>query len=140
MENVFREDDNPRPFKYEFPSQASLDTPTYSASNDDDEAHLTSDTPARKREIDSPMRRRTTLQRVSRNLRRISVRVVNLGSAGIDDRHTRLPDDLDEDAPPPITPVVARQQSAGPLRGTTLGLLGRDNPIRLTMYNILMYP
>ena len=133
LEGVFRPEDNPRPFKYEFPSQASLGV--QDSATEDDEAHLTSDARACKLETVSPMRRQTTLQRVSHNLRRISLRVVNLASAGIDDHHSRLPENLEEDL---TTPVSMQPQSL--LRGTTLGLLGPMNPIRLAMYKIFMYP
>ncbi|KAF8585271.1 hypothetical protein K439DRAFT_1632798 [Ramaria rubella] len=137
LEGVFRSEDIPRPFKYEFPSQTSLGF--QDSATEDDEAHLTGAGPARKREIDSLARRRTTLQRVSRNLRRISVRVVNLGAAGVENRHTKLADGLDEDVTSPTSPPIYSSKS-GPLRGTTLGLLGPNNPVRLTMYKFLMYP
>ncbi|KAF8509855.1 Ion transport protein-domain-containing protein [Hysterangium stoloniferum] len=86
------------------------------------------------------MRRRTTLQRVSRNLQRISVRVVGLGSAGVDDRHIRLADASDETISPPSDPTPPAPLAPGPLRGTTIGFLGPRNPVRLAMYDILMYP
>ncbi|KIJ40348.1 hypothetical protein M422DRAFT_256903 [Sphaerobolus stellatus SS14] len=128
---MFREDDNPRPFKYEFPSQASLGG--FQDSNDDDEVHLTDH---RKLDPMAPLRRRTTLQRVSRNLRRMSVRVVNLGSAGVDEGHARLADAHEEDEEP-IKPGSV--QALTPLRGRTLGFLGPRNPVRVALYKSLLY-
>ena len=143
IESLFREENNGRLFKYEFPSQASLGFQD-SAGTEDDETHLTGSGPAHKHGLVSPLRRRTTLQRVSRNLRRISVRVVNLGSAGVDDRHARIADETDEDVQSPVQSpinlVSMRVPESGLLRGTTLGLLGPDNPVRLAMYKFLMYP
>lgn len=139
MEGLFREDDSARPFKYEFPSQASLGFPD-SAGIEDDETHLTGIGAARKHELTSTMRRRRTLQRVSRNLRRISVRVVNLASAGVDDRHARIADENEEDVSSELTPVSMRMPASSLLRGTSLGFLGPNNPVRLTMYKFLMYP
>lgn len=129
FESVFREDDAPRPYKYEFPNQPSVTN--FQDGNDDDEANLTHPGMNHKHSSSSsPMRRRTTLQRVSRNFRRISLRVVNLGSAGVEEKHTRLPDVPNEQGD--------NAPSTG-LRGRTLGFLGPNNPFRLAMYNFLLY-
>ena len=138
LEGIFREEASSRPFKYEFPSQASLGFQD-PFGTEDDETHLTGSGPARKHEFNSA-RSRTTLQRVSRNLRRISVRVVNLGSTSADDRHNQLADDDDEDVPQSTVPESILAPKSSLLRGTTLGFLGPDNPVRLAMYKFLMYP
>ena len=70
----------------------------------------------------------------------MSVRVVNLGSAGVDDQHARLSDDVDEVVQPPPTSESISSPRSSPLRGTTLGLLGPDNLVRLAMYKFLLYP
>ncbi|CAK5278246.1 unnamed protein product [Mycena citricolor] len=109
---------------------------------DDDEARLTN-----HREEDSAVRRQRTLRystspsplkktgtaikHVSQNLRRVSVRVVNMASVGLE----RLPDDKrdEEDQIPNLATSL-------PLRGRTLGILGPTNPLRLLCFNFLVYP
>lgn len=132
FENVFRDSENPRPFKYEFPSQASLGAFQDNYTNEDDVVHLTDE--ATVQATDSPLRKRTTLHRISRNLHRLSGRVVNFGSNGVDGGHTRLIETTD------LTILAANTQSNSLLRGRTLGLLSSTNPIRLAMYKFLIYP
>lgn len=91
---------------------------------------------------------------MSRNLRRMSLRVVNLGNnsgpAGFENS-IRLPDDdepypqdgqgertfADEDAKEESMYDMRRRL---PLRGRTLGFLGPTSRVRSAMYNFLVYP
>jgi voltage-dependent calcium channel len=164
-------DDEPRPFHYNLPSQSSLDSPTHTPYEREDEARLTGSTYPPWREdafrseqdlhIAGPSRspRRTpkkyggenrasaagsaALKVMSRNLRRMSLRVVNLAGSGLDDRPVRLPEDLNEaEEEPEPEPVHVEERRAQPartrLRGRTLIIFGPTNPIRIAMYNILL--
>lgn len=97
----------------------------------------------------SPLKKTsTTLQSVSRSLRHMSLRVVNLAGRGLDD-HVRL-DDLDEGIPPRRkgdddseeleSPVLPDLRKSLPIRGYALGFLGPTNPVRLFMYRLLLSP
>ncbi|KAF9447122.1 hypothetical protein P691DRAFT_761034 [Macrolepiota fuliginosa MF-IS2] len=69
---------------------------------------------------------------LSRNLRRVSLRVVKLaGSGGSDDASDRHSADLDEDLPEFI--------KATPIRGYTLGCLGPNSRLRHGLYQALVY-
>lgn len=97
----------------------------------------------------SPLKKTgTTLQSVSRSLRHMSLRVVNLAGRGLDD-HVRL-DDLDEEVlskrkgdggseelEPPALPDLRKSL---PIRGHALGFMGPTNPVRLSMYRLLLSP
>lgn len=96
----------------------------------------------------SPLKKTgTTLQTMSRNLRRASLRVVNFGGLGVDD-HVRLedmdevPDDKreDDDGMPDEDEVLPDLSKTLPIRGRTLGCLGPRSRIRLSMYQFLVYP
>jgi len=97
----------------------------------------------------SPLRKTgTTLQSVSRSLRHMSVRVVNLAGRGLDD-HVRL-DDVDEETPPkqkadddseePEYAALPDLRKSLPIRGRALGFMGPTNPVRLFMYRFLLFP
>jgi hypothetical protein len=97
----------------------------------------------------SPLRKTgTTLQSVSRSLRHMSLRVVNLAGRGLDD-HVRL-DDVDEEVSPkrkgddeseePEYPALPDLRKSLPIRGYALGFMGPTNPIRLFMYRMLLSP
>jgi hypothetical protein len=77
---------------------------------------------------------------VSRNIRRVSLRVVNLAGAGLEDS-IRLPDDEDElkvdDDKEEELPDLSRDM---PIRGRTLGCFGPQSRIRLALFNFLVYP
>lgn len=158
------------------PSSASL-IPTF-PEEEDDEAHLTANmshqhpsgwsihdvkdpersigvSPKSRRKSNryslspSPLRKTgTTLQSVSRSLRHMSVRVVNLAGRGLDD-HIRL-DDVDEatspkrkgdrDSEEPEYHALPDLRKNLPLRGRALSFMGPTNPIRLIMYRILLFP
>ncbi|KAJ7726287.1 Ion transport protein-domain-containing protein [Mycena maculata] len=110
---------------------------------DDDEARLTTreEEPgaARRRTLrystsPSPLKKTgTAIKHVSQNLRRASIRVVNMASVGLE----RLPDDkqdMDEDD---TLPDLAQTL---PIRGRTLGFMGPTNRVRLACFNFLVYP
>lgn len=152
---------------------------------DDDEARLTSfaaGSSAGERDAhtslgqdiertpDSRSRRRSTirysmtpstgerLRSVKRNLRRVSLRVVNLAGAGLEEkmrsRGVRLPDDDDNEdkiGTPPRSRGKERlddsldedepmdYRSHMPIRGRTLGFLGPKSRLRLAMFRFLTY-
>lgn len=68
----------------------------------------------------------TTIKSMTHNLRRASLRVVNLGSAGLD-HHISLGDGDDWNNPLPI-------------RGRALGCFGPESKVRLALFNLLVYP
>jgi voltage-dependent calcium channel len=92
-----------------------------------------------------------SLRTVSRNLRQMSLRVVNFAGVGLDD-HIRLADDDSEKTSPSfkgkdhgMSNNDDREQDAlpdlrkrMPLRGRTLGFLGTTNSVRLAMYRFLL--
>ena len=96
----------------------------------------------------SPLKKTgTTLQSVSRSLRHMSVRVVNLAGRGLDD-HVRL-DDVDDEKSPkrkydggseePEYSALPDLRKSLPIRGRTLGFMLPTNPIRLFMYRSLLF-
>ena len=123
-------------------SQASLDSPN---SLGFDNVRLTAvdgdpeRVQSRYEDSTSPLKRGTdTLMSVSRKLRRVSVRVVNIAAM---DRGVRLDDDSTHDggAGTAADHFDAPATNIGPLRGRTLGFLDPNSKIRLFMYNILVY-
>ena len=97
----------------------------------------------------SPLKKTgTTLQSVSRSLRRMSLRVVNLAGRGLDD-HVRL-DDVDDEMSPrrkgdddseePEYSALPDLRKSLPIRGRTLSFLGPTSPVRLFMYRFLLFP
>lgn len=92
------------------------------------------------------------LRSVTRNLRRASLRVVNLASVGLEEkaRPIRLPDDKEE-AMNSKGKEREREESEEeeedlpdlatrlPIRGRTLGFLGPTSRLRLTMFRCLTY-
>ncbi|KAJ6602707.1 Ion transport protein-domain-containing protein [Mycena vulgaris] len=122
-------------------SLAGPSTASFSLYGDNDAEHLTSreeDPDASRRRTlryslsPSPLKKTgTAIKRVSQNLRRASVRVVNMASVGLE----RLPDDKRDDDEQ--LPVLAQTL---PIRGRTLGFLGPTNPVRLLCFNLLVFP
>ncbi|KAJ7243891.1 Ion transport protein-domain-containing protein [Mycena haematopus] len=122
---------------------SSLAAPSSSASlySDDDGTRLTSreedPAAARRRTLrystsPSPLKKTgTAIKNVSQNLRRASVRVVNMASVGLE----RLPDDKrdEDDHLPDLAQTL-------PIRGRTLGFLGPTNKLRLACFNFLVFP
>ena len=87
----------------------------------------------------------TRIMTMSRNLRRASLRVVNLAGMGLED-HVRLgegvdrldnDDDVEEDEEEETMMDLAAHL---PLRGRTLGFMGPTNKPRLAMFRLLVYP
>ncbi|KAJ6570981.1 Ion transport protein-domain-containing protein [Mycena vulgaris] len=114
---------------------------SFSLYGDNDVEHLTS-----REEVPEATRRRTlrystspsplkktgtAIKHVSQNLRRASIRVVNMASMGLE----RLPDDKrdDEDHLPDLAQTL-------PIRGRTLGFLGPTNRLRLLCFKFLVFP
>jgi hypothetical protein len=165
-------------------SLISRDTETLDEQHDDDEAGLTQNASAisghrswrrasrddAERSVgETPSARRksalkygasplsgtsNTLLNVSRTMKRISQRVVNLGNHAVED-HIRLEDEPEEKEREketdsdieveavlvsPETPVSAPVPLISPLRGRTLGFLGPSSRMRLAMYRFLMHP
>ncbi|KAG6896194.1 hypothetical protein C0992_009767 [Termitomyces sp. T32_za158] len=137
------------------------DSEMYDGHREDDEAHLTSNvsrngveygeadpeqsvalTPrSRRRTVrysvtPSPLKKTgSAIKSMSQNLRRASVRVVNLASTGLESQ-LRLGDGEergpDEDQIPDLTKEL-------PIRGRTLGFLGTDSKLRVALFNFLVY-
>uniref|UniRef100_D8Q6Y7 Calcium-channel protein CCH1 n=1 Tax=Schizophyllum commune (strain H4-8 / FGSC 9210) TaxID=578458 RepID=D8Q6Y7_SCHCM len=98
----------------------------------------------------SPLRKTgTAIKSVSRNLRRASLRVVNLAGQGLESQ-IRLPDGNGDE---PASAAQQKQEQddayddqipdltkALPIRGRTLGFLGTDSKLRLNFYRMLVYP
>lgn len=119
-------------------------TPKSRASKSQSKRYSTSPSPASR------------LRSVSRNLRRVSLRVVNLAGVGLEEkaRGIRLPDDKDDGAKvkgkDTQSAVSGEDQEEEhelpdlatrlPIRGRTLGFLGPSNRIRLAMFRFLTYP
>ena len=85
----------------------------------------------------------TAMKSVSKTMRRVSLRVVNLAGTGLaeqirlgdgDEMARRAPMD-DDDEPP--RPDLSKSL---PIRGRTLGFLGPDSKVRLWLFNFLVYP
>lgn len=80
---------------------------------------------------------------ISRNIRRASLRVVNMAGVGID-QHIRLEDadddEQDEDGEEKEYDVLEASELTKfmPIRGKTLGFMGPTNKIRLAMYRFLL--
>ena len=129
--------------------------PGWSIYDVEDPEHSISASPKSRRKSNryssspSPLRKTgTTLQSVSRSLRHMSIRVVNLAGRGLDD-HVRL-DDEDEEISPkrkgdddpgePEDPALPDLRKSLPIRGRTLHFMGPSNRIRLFMYRLLLFP
>lgn len=80
----------------------------------------------------SPLKRTgTAIKSVSQNLRRISLRVVNLAGSGLE----RLEDDDDNTRDEDLPDLSQRM----PIRGRTLCCLGPHSRVRLALYRALTY-
>lgn len=129
--------------------------PGWSIHNTEDPERSISASPRSRRKSNrystspSPLKKTgTTLQSVSRSLRHMSVRVVNLAGRGLDD-HVRLDDVDDEiflgqkgngDPEEPEYPALPDLRKSLPIRGCALGFMGPTNPIRLFLYRFLLFP
>ncbi|KAH8826844.1 Ion transport protein-domain-containing protein [Flagelloscypha sp. PMI_526] len=146
-EDPFAEDYVPSSYRQEFAAS--------SISNDDSESlrHITNPsqanldpenplTPnARRRTLrysvsPSPLKKTgTVLTTMGRNLRRVSLRVVNLHNDP--SAYSAMHGDDDDDDDAPDMSWAANNQTQGPLRGRTLGFLGPHNPLRLFLYHLI---
>lgn len=91
-------------------------------------------------ETSAPRRTMGTLKSVSRNIRRMSVRVVNLAGVTLEDRPIRLEDDPAEQQDEPATPVeMMPEPPMERLRGRTLGIFGPTSGIRRSMLSVLLW-
>ncbi|ESK91833.1 calcium channel subunit cch1 [Moniliophthora roreri MCA 2997] len=93
----------------------------------------------------SPLRKTgTVIKTVGSNLRRMSLRVVNLRGAGLENQIKLDDEDEKEDSGSlkreegPIT--IPAFGSDMPLRGRTICCLGPSNRLRLALYNFLIHP
>jgi voltage-dependent calcium channel len=90
----------------------------------------------------------TVIKTVSQHLRRVSLRVVNLASSGLEDQ-VRLSDDEEErmrtkgkgkqDEKVPNDDAFSGLRKEMLIRGRTLGFLGPTSRLRLAMFRFLMY-
>ncbi|EEB91630.1 hypothetical protein MPER_09984, partial [Moniliophthora perniciosa FA553] len=93
----------------------------------------------------SPLRKTgTVIKTVGSNLRRMSLRVVNLRGAGLENQ-IRLDDEVEKEdsgslkrEEGPVT--IPAFGSNMPLRGRTICCLGPNSRLRLAMYNFLIHP
>lgn len=92
----------------------------------------------------SPLKKTgTAIKSMKQNLRRASVRVVNLGSAGLESQ-IRL-EDVNEDARSKGKLDEGEEEplhlnKSLPIRGRTLGCFGIESKVRLALFNLLVYP
>lgn len=163
---------------HEAGSRASLDSPSYQSNDDPEDERLTSYDHDPEASPRSPGRRRVdrfgqdsalkkssaTLRAVSKNIRRMSVRVVNLAGLGLESQHRpiRLPDDPLDGLPQGVgaaSKLVAQAKAdeeeldemdesdqafadaatVPKLRGRTLGMFSAQSRIRRSMYNLLLW-
>lgn len=121
----------------------------YGALDPEDTAAMTPRT--RKRTVrynssPSPLKKTgDAIKSMSNNLRRASVRVVNLGSLGLENQ-IRLPDDEDTSRVQHRNDDSEAEgqrsdplRSSLPIRGRTLCCLGPENKIRLSLFNFLVH-
>lgn len=86
----------------------------------------------------SPLKKTgSALLEVSANLRRVSMRVVNTASMGLENQ-VKLEDEPTDS--PVVAPAPADAPKPPPLRGRALGILGPDNKIRRAFFHVLQYP
>jgi len=95
----------------------------------------------------SPLKKtETAMKTVSKNLRRMSLRVVNLANTGLegqlrlgdgDDGKLKIKTGADDDEDGPPAPDLKKVL---PIRGRTLGFMGPNSKIRLMLFNFLVHP
>ncbi|PBK87237.1 hypothetical protein ARMGADRAFT_939192 [Armillaria gallica] len=86
----------------------------------------------------SPLKKTgTAIKSVSQNIRRMSLRVVNLGGAGLETQMRLADDDPDEVKTEEELPDLTQRL---PLRGRTICCLGPQSRVRLALYKMLVYP
>jgi hypothetical protein len=92
----------------------------------------------------SPLKKTgTALKNITKNLRRVSLRVVNLAGAGLENQ-IRLPDDgpanLVDSGFDDGDESFPDSRKLPPIRGRALGFLGPTNTLRLTLFRFLVHP
>lgn len=131
-------------------SSASSKAPEYSI--DDPEIEGGSTPRARRRTLrysatPSPLKKtETAIKSVSKNLKKISLRVVNLANTeleghlklgdGNEDGGDKRLDSEDEEDEGPFQPEL----KISPIRGRALGFLGPESKVRLALFNFLVHP
>lgn len=82
----------------------------------------------------------TAMKSVSKTMRRVSLRVVNLAGTGLAEQ-IRLGDDEETARRAPMDDEPSRPDLSKslPIRGRTLGFLGPDSKVRLWLFNFLVY-
>ena len=130
-------------------SSASPKTPVYSIDDPEIEGGSTPRTRRRtfRYSVTSPLKKtETAIKSVSKNLKKMSLRVVNLanteleghlklGDGNEDGGDKKLPSEDEEDeAPQPELKKIS------PIRGRALGFLGPESKIRLALFNFLVHP
>ena len=135
---------------------ASPKTPDFSIIDPEVEGASTPRTRRRTRRYSttlSPLKKtETAIKSVSRNLRRMSLRVVNLANTGLEGQ-LKLGDgnqDGDEKKPAEEAEEEGEEEEEDesqqdlkkifPIRGRALGFLGPKSKIRLALFNFLVYP
>lgn len=87
----------------------------------------------------SPMKKTgSAFRSMSRSIRHISLRVVNLGGVGLDDS-IRLPDDDDQKVADYKEEDLPDLSKRLPIRGRTLGYFGPQSRVRLALFNFLVH-
>jgi len=83
----------------------------------------------------------SALRAVSRNLRRMSVRVVDLASSSTRDQGVKLEDDLDDKSiPSSASEETIPESLPSSLRGRALALFSSRSRVRIAMYNFMLSP
>lgn len=86
----------------------------------------------------SPLKKTgTAIKSVSQNIRRMSLRVVNLAGAGLETQMRLADDDPDEVKTEEELPDLTQRL---PLRGRTICCLGPQSRVRFALYRMLVYP
>lgn len=124
--------------------QESLDT--YSTSDPEHEGAMPSRSQRKSLQYTitpSPLKgTENVMKSVSQNLKRLSLRVVNLRNNGLEGQ-VRLPDGEEERAV--VLDEEQEEQEEDlkevfPIRGRALGVLGPENKIRLALFKFLVHP
>jgi hypothetical protein len=153
------------PYNFQQPSQSSLaDFPDQTGEIADDEQHLTSaahlpwrgedgydEEQSAGRQVKgrreryvgtSPLRSTmggNALRAMSRNIRRVSVRVVDLASTGAKDQAVKLEDTQEPRVASRTHDEPLPNLSGTQLRGTTLGFFGPHSRVRYAMFKFLLW-
>lgn len=118
------------------------------AHNENDPENNAAVTPRSRRTIrysvsPSPLKKtESALKSMSHNIRRASLRVVNLASAGLD-KQLRLGEDESEkleDKDGAENQQVPDLKKVLPIRGRTLGFLGPESKLRHALFDFLVHP